>query len=72
MEKSKSVETKALKKNNEAGTGYPSPAQLATPTDLKPDEVRNVVNAVNPLIADAFALYTKTKKNERESSRERG
>ena len=29
---------------------------LAVPTDLKSSEVENVVNAVNPLIADAFAL----------------
>ena len=42
-------------------TGYPAPKQLATPTDLKPDEVEKVVLAVNPLIADAFALYVKTK-----------
>jgi starvation-inducible DNA-binding protein len=34
---------------------------LATPTDLTPEEVRAVVEAVNPLIADAFALYAKTK-----------
>jgi starvation-inducible DNA-binding protein len=40
---------------------YPAPKELATPTDLKPDEVRAVVEAVNVLIADAFALYTKTK-----------
>jgi starvation-inducible DNA-binding protein len=41
--------------------GYPAQAQLATPTDLRPDQVRAVVEAVNPLIADAFALYVKTK-----------
>jgi starvation-inducible DNA-binding protein len=40
---------------------YPAPKQLATPTDLKPEEVERVVTAVNPLIADAFALFTKTK-----------
>ncbi|GAC1404399.1 MAG: hypothetical protein NVSMB56_18990 [Pyrinomonadaceae bacterium] len=40
---------------------YPSPRQLATPTDLKPKEVKAVVEAVNPLIADSFALYVKTK-----------
>lgn len=40
---------------------YPAPKELATPTDLKPEEVRSVVEALNPLIADAFALYTKTK-----------
>ncbi|ABG04771.1 Ferritin and Dps [Rubrobacter xylanophilus DSM 9941] len=39
-----------------------SPAsRLATPTDLEPAEVRAVVEAVNPLIADAVALYLKTK-----------
>lgn len=40
---------------------FKTPPQLATPTDLKPEEVANVVEAVNPLIADAFALYVKTK-----------
>lgn len=40
---------------------YPAPRELATPTDLKPEEVQRIVEAVNPLIADAFALYTKTK-----------
>ncbi len=42
-------------------SGYPAPAALATPTDLKPEEIKKVVTAVNPLIADAFALYAKTK-----------
>ncbi|MGS0747689.1 Dps family protein [Halpernia sp. GG3] len=41
--------------------GFPAPSQLSVPTDLKPTQVENCVNAVNPLIADAFALYTKTK-----------
>lgn len=41
--------------------GFPSPKQLATPTDLKPNEAQEVVAAVNPLVADAFALYVKTK-----------
>lgn len=40
---------------------YPAPKQLATPTDLKPEEVGRIVEAVNPLIADAFALFTRTK-----------
>ena len=40
---------------------YPAPPPLATPTDLKPNEVQAVVEAVNPLIADAYALYLKTK-----------
>jgi starvation-inducible DNA-binding protein len=41
-------------------TGEAAPA-LATPTDLKPNEVENVRKALNPLIADAFALYIKSK-----------
>lgn len=47
--------TRALKESSTA------PRPLATPTDLGPDEVRAVVEAVNPLIADALALYVKTK-----------
>jgi len=37
------------------------PSQLATPTDLTRDQEQAVVAAVNPLVADAFALYVKTK-----------
>ena len=40
---------------------YPAPKELATPTDLKSEEVRAVVEAINPLIADAFAVFVKTK-----------
>ena len=40
---------------------YPAPPQLATVTDLSPQETKAVTEAVNPLIADAFALYVKTK-----------
>jgi len=40
---------------------FPAPAQLATLTDLTPHEVQAVTEAVNPLIANAFALYVKTK-----------
>ena len=40
---------------------FPAPAQLATVTDLTPQEAQTVTEAVNPLIADAFALYVKTK-----------
>ncbi|WP_047866042.1 Dps family protein [Rubrobacter aplysinae] len=40
---------------------FPAPEELATPTDLSPDEAQAVTEAVNPLIADTFALYTKTK-----------
>src|SRR3989442_1355974 len=41
------------------------PTQLATPTDLKPGEVKAVTAAVNRLVADWFALYVKTKKFHR-------
>ncbi len=34
---------------------------LDTPTDLSPEAVEKISAAVNPLIADAFALYLKTK-----------
>jgi starvation-inducible DNA-binding protein len=40
---------------------FPAPSPLATPTDLKPDEVKAVVEAVNPLIADSLALFVKVK-----------
>jgi starvation-inducible DNA-binding protein len=40
---------------------YPAVKELATPTDLKPEEVRAVVEALNPLVADALALFVKTK-----------
>ncbi len=38
-----------------------APSQLATPTDLPAEAVQAICEAVNPLIADAFALYVKTK-----------
>lgn len=41
--------------------GAPAPAQLATPTDLERRGVEEIAKAVNPLIADAFSLYVKTK-----------
>jgi len=40
---------------------FPAPAKLATPTDLTQQGVKAIIEALNPLIADAFALYTKTK-----------
>ena len=39
----------------------PVPRQLATPTDLDTEQVAAVTEVVNGLIADAFALYVKTK-----------
>lgn len=38
-----------------------TPHKLATPTDLTPEGVKAVSQAINSLIADAFALYVKTK-----------
>lgn len=37
------------------------PTQLATPSDLKPSAAAAIAEAINPLIADAFALYLKVK-----------
>ncbi len=39
----------------------PTQTPLATPTDLRSEEVAAIAGVVNPLIADAFALYIKTK-----------
>jgi starvation-inducible DNA-binding protein len=36
-------------------------APLATPTDLKPNAVRDLAGALNVLLADMFGLYLKTK-----------
>ena len=52
--------------SGDARTSAPSkasrvPRALATPTDLNPDAAAAVTAAVNPLVADAFALYVKTK-----------
>ena len=44
-----------------ARTRSVSPAPLATVTDLSQEQVQTVTETVNPLIADAFALYIKTK-----------
>lgn len=40
---------------------FPAPKSLATPTDLSAADVQAIVEAINPLIADAFALYVKAK-----------
>lgn len=39
----------------------PAPTPLATPSDLRPDQVEAITACVNRLIADAYALYVKTK-----------
>jgi starvation-inducible DNA-binding protein len=38
-----------------------APHRLVTPTDLTPEAVKAITEAVNSLIADVFALYIKTK-----------
>ena len=38
-----------------------TPAEIDTPTDLSPDAVAKISKAFNTLLADAFALYLKTK-----------
>ncbi len=38
-----------------------TPAKLATPTDLSKEQSQAITGALNPLIADAFALYVKYK-----------
>ncbi|HTK10573.1 MAG TPA: DNA starvation/stationary phase protection protein [Ktedonobacteraceae bacterium] len=40
---------------------YPVAKQLATPMDLSLQEVQAITEVINPLVADAFALYVKTK-----------
>src|SRR5215472_16579694 len=40
---------------------FPAPSQLATMTDLTQQEAREITEALNPLVADLFALYVKTK-----------
>jgi starvation-inducible DNA-binding protein len=45
--------TKDLKKKRAAA--------LATPTDLGSEATRDIAGALNPLLADVFALYVKTK-----------
>jgi starvation-inducible DNA-binding protein len=52
---------RTAQQSSAAVKSFPAPSQLATPTDLRPEEVKAVTEAINPLVADAFALYTKTK-----------
>jgi starvation-inducible DNA-binding protein len=41
--------------------GFPAPSQLATKTHLTSAESKAITEALNPLVADLFALYVKTK-----------
>jgi starvation-inducible DNA-binding protein len=38
-----------------------APSRLDTPTDLSSNDVRDIAQALNGILADAFALYMKTK-----------
>ena len=40
---------------------FPAVRNLATPTNLSPEAVQAVTEALNHLVADSFALYVKTK-----------
>ncbi|HEU5088275.1 MAG TPA: DNA starvation/stationary phase protection protein [Roseiflexaceae bacterium] len=53
--------SRSATRNGNQSRQAPAPRPIATPTDLKPEEVQAVTEAVNPLIADSFALYVKTK-----------
>jgi len=55
------TKTETKNKRRPESRGITAPRQLATTTDLKSEDVRAVTETVNPLIADAFALYVKTK-----------
>lgn len=57
MEKSVSGDDKPRK----GAKGNGQPAYLATPTDLKSKAAKEIAEQVNGLVADAFALYLKTK-----------
>ena len=47
--------------DSKAATNQNVPEQLSTPTDLPAEVVQKITAAVNPLVADALALYVKTK-----------
>lgn len=52
---------KTQAQQNNKISSYPAPSQLATVTDLNSKEVQAITEAINPLVADLFALYVKTK-----------
>jgi starvation-inducible DNA-binding protein len=54
----KTTETHPRAKETE---GIEIPAELKTPTDLTPDAVEEICKVLRELLADAFALYVKTK-----------
>ena len=56
MDKSAAVDIKRASKNGKTAKG-----DLATPTDLSDKDTKAVAGAINKLVADAYALYIKTK-----------
>jgi starvation-inducible DNA-binding protein len=61
MATTRTSSARTAQRTNGATKTLTAPRPIATPTDLKPEEVQAVVEAVNPLIADSLALYIKTK-----------
>src|SRR5579875_2739803 len=60
-EMSKTHTTHTTKQDGASGQTLTVPKALATPTDLASADVRAITEALNPLVADLFALYVKTK-----------
>lgn len=61
MDKAQESELRARSKVPKANGDHKGMADLATPTDLKKRDVKQVAETLNGLVADAFALYLKTK-----------
>ena len=52
---------KVIKSSKKAGNQLAQTPELETPTDLRNDGVSVIADAINGVLADAFALYLKTK-----------
>jgi starvation-inducible DNA-binding protein len=50
-----------MKRNQQSAVIRRFEAPLITPTDLSPEATRDIAGAMNAILADAFALYMKTK-----------
>ncbi len=61
MDKAQEQEARAPRKPAKANGDHKVVADLSTPTDLDKREVKQVAEALNGLVAGAFALYLKTK-----------
>jgi starvation-inducible DNA-binding protein len=53
--------TRRMAKTSTADAKKRARAKISTPTDLSPEAVNDISAALNALLADAFALYMKTK-----------